>query len=230
MEDQPLDLSISGFVRDRTANDLTTIRSYNELYTPSSPDTEFVNDPSDLNTTLRANWGVPSNSTLNTTAEDESSSLPPLLDSSGSSLSDGLVHDNSRPIPSPPFSEISDSDSDGDLVASAEARIHVDNYLALFQREHRKFERACDQMAVLDRYTSVLRGRILRAVQRNNRTAATMLKQKASVAHGVRMMFFYYAEQRAVSMEVLREKMEAIQAELEGHNSGELDWWSLSIV
>ena len=223
MEDQPLDLSVRRYASDRTGNEQTATGSYSELSARSPPVTDFVNEPANGNVTLRVHMGFPSTSNSESSSEDESSSLPPLLDSSGSSLSDSLVHDVSGSYTSPPFSEISDSDFDGDDEASAEARIHVDNYFALFQKEHRKFDRACDQMALLDRFTRHLQGRIHKAVDRNNRTAAYMLKQKASVAHGVRMMFFHYAEQRANNMDVLREKMESIQAELAGLNRGEHD-------
>ena len=77
-----------------------------------------------------------------------------------------------------------------------------------FQLSHRKFNRACDQMSLLDQRIKDMQVRYQRAIKNKNNTARYTLRQRLAVMTGVKMMFYGYASAQADKMDALREKIE----------------------
>ena len=77
-----------------------------------------------------------------------------------------------------------------------------------FQLSHRKFNRACDQMSLLDQRIKDMQVRYQRAIKNKKNAARYTLRQHLTVMTGVKMMFYEYASTQANKMDALREKME----------------------
>ena len=77
-----------------------------------------------------------------------------------------------------------------------------------FQLSHRKFNRACDQMSLLDQRIKDMQVRYQRAIKNKKNAARYTLRQRLAVMTGVKMMFYEYATAQADTMDTLREKME----------------------
>ena len=77
-----------------------------------------------------------------------------------------------------------------------------------FQLSHRKFNRACDQMSLLDQRIKDMQVRYQRAIKNKKNAARYTLRQRLAVMTGVKMMFYEYASAQADKMDALREKME----------------------
>ena len=77
-----------------------------------------------------------------------------------------------------------------------------------FQLSHRKFNRACDQMSLLDQRIKDMQVRYQRAIKNKKNAARYTLRQRLAVMTGVKMMFYEYASAQADNMDTLREKIE----------------------
>ena len=93
----------------------------------------------------------------------------------------------------------------------------LEELLAKFKMEERKFNRACIQMDLL---SAKLRGiwlRIRRAEQQKNRRCRYVLQLQYKTVHGVKEMFYHYATTRADVMDDLR----VLILEAEGRSDSE---------
>ena len=77
-----------------------------------------------------------------------------------------------------------------------------------FQLSNRKFNRACDQMSLLDQRIKDMQVRYQRAIKNKKNATRYTLRQHLAVMTGVKMMFYEYASAQADKMDALREKME----------------------
>jgi tRNA(Phe) wybutosine-synthesizing methylase Tyw3 len=78
----------------------------------------------------------------------------------------------------------------------------------LFQMSHRKFQRACTQMSLLDDRIKDMQTRYRRAIKNNKNAFRYSLRQRLAVMSGVKMMFYEYASAQADKMDALRDQME----------------------
>ena len=79
-----------------------------------------------------------------------------------------------------------------------------------FAHTHRKFNRACDQMTLLDQRIKDMQVRYKRAMRNNKNAFKYTLRQRLAVITGIKMMFYEYASAQADKMDDLREQMESV--------------------
>ena len=127
-------------------------------------------------------------------------SFPPAIYSSQSHhcfiLTDNLLHATC------PLSKLSYN------MSNFSTDIDCQDLQSQFQLSHRKFNRACDQMSLLDQRIKDMQVRYQRAIKNKKNAARYTLRQRLAVMTGVKMMFYEYASAQADNMDVLREKME----------------------
>ena len=70
---------------------------------------------------------------------------------------------------------------------------------------YRKFNRACDQMTLLDQRISDTKMRYNRAIKNRNNAFRYTLRQRLAVLSGVKMMYYEYASKMADEMDDMRQ-------------------------
>jgi len=75
------------------------------------------------------------------------------------------------------------------------------------EEAQQKFDRACDQIAVLDRQIHDLDARYRRAVKQKKNSYRYNLRLKLSVTTGIKMMYHHYASMRADEISKIRRQL-----------------------
>ncbi len=79
----------------------------------------------------------------------------------------------------------------------------------------RCFDRACDQILVLEQQIETLEGRYKHAVKQRKNSFRYNLRLKLSVVTGVKMMYHHYAAMKNEDIQEIRRRLEQIRQALE---------------